>query len=104
MTPPATPERYKHCRFPAETISHGVWLYYRFCLSYRDTVPKTPISRRASESGVCRGLNHRGRRNASSRRLALLRNTFDRGAIACPRPHTVKKCSKDTKFGGRSRA
>ncbi len=27
---------YKHHRFPAEIISHGVWLYYRFCLSYRD--------------------------------------------------------------------
>jgi putative transposase len=31
---PTTP--YKHHRFPAEIISHGVWLYYRFCLSYRD--------------------------------------------------------------------
>src|SRR5512132_4193015 len=30
------PNRYKHYRFPAEIISHGVWLYYRFCLSYRD--------------------------------------------------------------------
>jgi putative transposase len=36
MPLPATPERYKHHRFPAEVISHGVWLYYRFCLSYRD--------------------------------------------------------------------
>jgi putative transposase len=36
MTPPATPERYKHHRFPAEIIRHGIWLYYRFCLSYRD--------------------------------------------------------------------
>ena len=37
MTPPATtPARYKHHRFPAEIISHGVWLYDRFCLSYRD--------------------------------------------------------------------
>ena len=36
MTPPITPERCKHHRFPAEIISHGVWLYYRFCLSYRD--------------------------------------------------------------------
>ena len=26
-------DRYKHHRFPAETISHGVWLYFRFCLS-----------------------------------------------------------------------
>ena len=23
-------------RFPAEIISHCVWLYFRFCLSYRD--------------------------------------------------------------------
>jgi hypothetical protein len=36
MTPPANPERYKNHRFPAEIISHGVWLYYRFTLSYRD--------------------------------------------------------------------
>jgi putative transposase len=36
MTPPAAPDRYKNHRFPAEIISHGVWLYYRFCLSYRD--------------------------------------------------------------------
>jgi putative transposase len=27
---------YKHHHFPAEIISHGVWLYFRFCLSYRD--------------------------------------------------------------------
>jgi putative transposase len=36
MTPPAPTERYKHHRFPGEIISHGVWLYYRFTLSYRD--------------------------------------------------------------------
>ena len=36
MTPPAEPERYKNHRFPGEIISHGVWLYYRFPLSYRD--------------------------------------------------------------------
>jgi putative transposase len=36
MTPPATPERYKHHRLPVEIISYGIWLYYRFCLSYRD--------------------------------------------------------------------
>ena len=35
MTPPADPERYKNHRFPGEIISHGVWLYYRFPLSYR---------------------------------------------------------------------
>jgi putative transposase len=27
---------YKRHRFPAEVISHAVWLYYRFLLSYRD--------------------------------------------------------------------
>src|SRR5215813_9256659 len=36
MTPPADSERYKNHRFPSEIISHGVWLYYRFTLSYRD--------------------------------------------------------------------
>jgi len=27
---------YKRYRFPGEVISHAVWLYYRFLLSYRD--------------------------------------------------------------------
>jgi transposase-like protein len=27
---------YKRYRFPGELISHAVWLYYRFLLSYRD--------------------------------------------------------------------
>src|SRR5215216_3936196 len=36
MPPPADPARYKNHRFPGEIISHGVWLYYRFTLSYRD--------------------------------------------------------------------
>ena len=34
-TPPAT-NPYKRHRFPAEIISHCVWLYFRFSLSYRD--------------------------------------------------------------------
>jgi hypothetical protein len=38
MNTPARPDHYKHHRFPIEIISHGVWLYYRFCLSYRDGV------------------------------------------------------------------
>jgi putative transposase len=32
----APTDRCKNHRFPVEIISHGVWLYYRFCLSYRD--------------------------------------------------------------------
>jgi putative transposase len=34
MTTPPNP--YKRHRFPVEIISHCVWLYFRFCLSYRD--------------------------------------------------------------------
>ena len=45
MTPPADPERYKNHRFPGEIISHGVWLYYRFPLSYRD-VQETAVRAR----------------------------------------------------------
>jgi putative transposase len=36
MTTSAPIHSYKHHRFPAEMISHGVWLYFRCCLSYRD--------------------------------------------------------------------
>src|SRR5918996_3527540 len=36
MNSPPAPNPYKRHRFPAEIISHGVWLYFRFCLSYRD--------------------------------------------------------------------
>jgi putative transposase len=36
MNTPVLTDRYKNHRFPAEIISHGVWLYFRFCLRYRD--------------------------------------------------------------------
>jgi putative transposase len=36
MKTPHPTSLYKRHRFPAEIISHGVWLYFRFCLSYRD--------------------------------------------------------------------
>jgi putative transposase len=36
MNTPATTNLYKRHRLPAEIISHSVWLYYRFSLSYRD--------------------------------------------------------------------
>ena len=26
----------KHHRFPVESMSHAVWLYFRFCLSFRE--------------------------------------------------------------------
>lgn len=37
---------YKGFRFPREIISHAVWLYYRFTLSFRD------IEDLLSKSGV----------------------------------------------------
>jgi len=30
-----TPSYQRH-RFPSEIISHAVWLYHRFCLSFRE--------------------------------------------------------------------
>jgi putative transposase len=36
MNTVAPPNPYIHHRFAAEIISHGGWLYFRFCLSYRD--------------------------------------------------------------------
>jgi hypothetical protein len=34
--PPAHAERHQNSRFPGDLISHEVWLYYRYSLSYRD--------------------------------------------------------------------
>src|SRR5262245_21573922 len=45
MTPPN--RLYRRHRFPAEIISHCVWLDFRFCLSYRD------IEERMLVRGVC---------------------------------------------------
>jgi len=36
MNTAALANRYKNHRFPMEIISHAVWLYFRFCLSFRD--------------------------------------------------------------------
>jgi putative transposase len=36
MNTPLPTNLHKRHRFPAEIISYGVWLYFRFCLSYRD--------------------------------------------------------------------
>jgi putative transposase len=36
MNPPPASNPDKRHRFPAEVISHSVWLYYRFSLSCRD--------------------------------------------------------------------
>jgi putative transposase len=36
MVPSAHAEPSQHHRFPGDIISHGVWLYYRFHLSYRE--------------------------------------------------------------------
>src|ERR1700704_6473672 len=36
MSTPPSPNHSKNHRFPTEIISHAVWLYFRFCLSFRD--------------------------------------------------------------------
>jgi putative transposase len=55
MNPPAATKPYKRHRFPAEIISHSVWLYYRFSLSYRD------VEELMAEPGVT--LSHEAVRN-----------------------------------------
>ena len=36
MDTPTPTNLYKNHRFPVKIISHAVWLYFRFCLSFRD--------------------------------------------------------------------
>src|SRR5262245_16973532 len=57
MNTPVLTDRYKNHRFPAEIISHAVWLYFRFCLSYRDVeellfARGVTVSYEGSENGV----------------------------------------------------
>ncbi len=47
MNPPPVTNPYKRHRFPVEIISHCTWLYFRFCLSYRD------VEEMMAERGVC---------------------------------------------------
>ena len=39
---------YKGFRFPPEIISHAVWLYFRFSLSFRDVEERTTRSAESS--------------------------------------------------------
>jgi putative transposase len=36
MATPASTNPYKHHRLPDESISHAIWLSFRFSLSHRD--------------------------------------------------------------------
>jgi putative transposase len=44
MPPSPSTNPYKHHRFPAEILRHGVWLYFRFCLNCRG-VEDLPFAR-----------------------------------------------------------
>jgi hypothetical protein len=52
--------RFKGYRFPSEMISHAVWLYFRFSLSFRDVEERTTHSEelsspmKQSENGASR--------------------------------------------------
>ena len=35
------PASYHGYRFPPDIISHAVWLYHRFCLSFRRKLPRS---------------------------------------------------------------
>jgi hypothetical protein len=64
MTSPADTERYKHHRFPGAIISHGVWLFYRFTLSYESIkklgsaagLQTTPAGPPAGDAGRAAGV------------------------------------------------
>jgi len=46
MNPLCTPDLYRRHRFPAEVISHCVWLYFRFCPSCQDV--EAPMAERGA--------------------------------------------------------
>ena len=76
MTTPACPS-YAGYRFPAEIISHGVWLYFRFPLSLR----------MVDELLAARGIIVATRPCANGR-ASSARASRTRSGAGCPRPET----------------
>ena len=58
MSPPAAKSPYAGYRFPAEVISHAVWLYFRFPLSLR-MVEEMLAARGHCQLGRLQGARHR---------------------------------------------
>jgi transposase-like protein len=71
--PPTT--LYKRHRFQAEIISHCVWLYFRFCLSYRD------VEELMAERGVIltyEAVRYCGRGSCVTTVLEVVSSLYDR--------------------------
>src|SRR5437868_6353981 len=86
MDTPTPTNHDKNHRFPVEIISHAVWLYFRFCLSFRDV--EEIVGMQMTKSGLLAtwagwhyianfrllpaGLEVRGQPGASARSLQSL--------------------------------
>jgi putative transposase len=73
----STTANYRRHRFPPEIMSHAVWLYHRFCLSFRD------VEDLLAERGVavsCESIRHCCRKSGTgyARRLKRRADFFDR--------------------------
>jgi hypothetical protein len=100
MNIPST-NRHKNHRFPAEVMSHGVWLYFRFCLSYWD------IEELLFARGVTvtyEAIRKWCRKFAQQDAIQLRRLQLDDKWHPFPAPYTVKRWGKDFTPGRASRA
>ena len=75
-----TASSYRGYRFPVEIISHCVWLYFRFCLSFRD------VQEMLLERGVVVSL-------ANSYIRLLLASEIVRGNVAANRTDPAKRAA-----------
>jgi hypothetical protein len=75
---PVDPALYRRHRFPAEIISHAVWLYYRFNLSHRDV--EELLAERGIQVSWVRG--GREARSATSARPSELPVQFSRRQLS----------------------
>jgi hypothetical protein len=63
MDTPSVTTQYKNHRFLADIISHAVWLYFRFCLSFRDVEELETIPNRGQIWPEMRQERARARQN-----------------------------------------
>ena len=80
--------RYHGYRFPPEIISHAVWLYYRFSLSFRDVEDLLTLGAgldaAAVDEAVVHGVADAGKAVGGVYGLADAAYRLRRDAIGCP--------------------
>ena len=95
------PQRYHRHRFPPEIISHAVWLYHRFCLSFRDVedllAERGVVVSYEAIRGWCAKFGPEYARSARRRRDARAARRFFRRLLKRQQAEPLRRSSQSLK-------